>query len=365
MANNESTTWAIKFSDAFRVALKSLLEVRSFLFGEHFYCSALHGESEYNISINSDMSVSCNCQDRGEGTLGYLNQTSFKDVFFGEKANDFREVLAKGKLPIDTCARCSELKRLKRNESPPPMRLPYRGLMLENTIGCNLDCPGCIRKEVVVNRKAMSLSLDKLEGISVQLAELGLQKLFYLNRGEPFMSSRIKEELQLIRQEVPSLHICTSTNGTLLSTESKRDAALLMDEVEFSIDGCDQDSLEKYQKGGSFERSYKNMKALVEYRNSNGLAKPIIEWKYLLFSWNDKPEQIESAIKQAKEAGVDLISFWPTNSPFYGISWRYHFGQFNKLGKKSWKGREVWFSADSNEYEPQINADSRPLNLKT
>jgi hypothetical protein len=83
------------------------------------------------------------------------------------------------------------------------------------------------------------------------------------------------------------------------------------------------------------------LKAIVAYRNARGLKRPILEWKYLLFNWNDKRWMIERAIEMAKEAGVDAISFWPTNNPFYGVSWRYRLGMLNNIGIGNWKGREV------------------------
>ena len=52
---------------------------------------------------------------------------------------------------------------------------------------------------------------------------------------------------------------------------------------------------------------------------------------------------IRRAVDMATEAGVDLISFWPTRVPVYGISWRYYTNRFFRtLGTPSWKGREVW-----------------------
>jgi hypothetical protein len=83
------------------------------------------------------------------------------------------------------------------------------------------------------------------------------------------------------------------------------------------------------------------MKQMVAYRDARGLKMPILEWKYLLFNWNDHPKTIARAIEMAKEIGVDIISFWPTGNPFYGISWRYRLGRFNNIGRESWKGREV------------------------
>ncbi len=102
------------------------------------------------------------------------------------------------------------------------------------------------------------------------------------------------------------------------------------------------DSSFKYHKNTYFERAYQNMTNLVALRNELGLSKPQIEWKYVLFNWNDSPKIINKAISLAHKAGVDLISFWPTLSPPYGISWRYKFGKFKNVGISSWKGREVW-----------------------
>jgi hypothetical protein len=83
------------------------------------------------------------------------------------------------------------------------------------------------------------------------------------------------------------------------------------------------------------------MQAMAEFRNARGVTQPILEWKYLLFNWNDHPRYIERAIEMAREAKLDFISFWPTNNPFYGISWRWRLGLLNRFGVKSWKGREV------------------------
>ncbi len=99
--------------------------------------------------------------------------------------------------------------------------------------------------------------------------------------------------------------------------------------------------LKKYEKLGSFEKAYENMKALVEYRNQRGLRQPLLEWKYLLFNWNDRPAILQRAVEMARAAGVDAISFWPTNNPYHGYSWRYRLGRLNHVGEPSWKGREV------------------------
>jgi len=171
--------------------------------------------------------------------------------------------------------------------------------------------------------------------------ELGLENLFYLNLGEPFLSPNIGQELPLLRKKNPDCRIVISTNGIVLNSAAKREAALSASHIFFSIAGVSDAMLKKYENFGSYGKAYANMKALVEYRNAQGLTQPLLEWKYLLFNWNDHPQTIAQAIELAKAAGVDAISFWPTHNPFYGYSYRYALGWLNNVGVKSWKGREV------------------------
>jgi len=331
------------FSDFVRWFLKTKYEWRAKLRGEAFHCSALSGEAEYNITINCDGTMTCNCQDYdGSGTLGDLNQQSFKDIFFGAKAESFRQALARGKLPIDTCARCGDLRRIKKSklhEIKP--RLPYRGILLENTVHCNIDCLGCDRKQAAGLRKTKLMELDKLAKMADLVKELGLQQLFYLNLGEPFLSPNIGKEMPLLREKNPDCRIVISSNAIILNSDAKREAAMYASHIYFSVHGIDNAMVKRYEKGGNFDKAYENLKAIVAYRNARGLKRPILEWKYLLFNWNDKRWMIERAIEMAREAGLDAISFWPTSNPFYGISWRYRLGTLRDVGVKTWKGREV------------------------
>jgi organic radical activating enzyme len=214
-------------------------------------------------------------------------------------------------------------------------------MLLENTVRCNIDCIGCDRQSAARIRTTTQMDLDKLSRMADLVHELGVESLFYLNLGEPFLSPNIGEELPLLRKKNPDCRIVISTNGMVLNSAAKREAALSASHIFFSIAGISDAMLKKYEHFGSYEKAYANMKALVEYRNAQGLTRPLLEWKYLLFNWNDHPQTIARAIELAKAAGVDAISFWPTHNPFYGYSYRYALGRLNHVGVKSWKGREV------------------------
>lgn len=341
MPKRRRINWVV--SDVVRRFLKTKNEVSARLRGQRFYCNALSGESDYNITINSDSTVTCNCHDYdGSGNIGDLNQSSFKEVFYGPKAQSFRDSLAKGKLPILTCAHCGDLRRIAKSKLPEiKPRLPYRGMLLENTVRCNIDCLGCDRIQAMGLRKTKQMELGNIAKMADLVHDLGLQQLFYLNLGEPFLSPNIGKELPLLREKNPNCRIVISSNAIILNNDVKREAAMYASHIYFSIAGIDEAMLKKYEKGGNFEKAYENLKAIVAYRNARGLKRPLLEWKYLLFNWNDRHWMIERAIEMAKEVGVDAISFWPTNNPFYAWSFRYRLGMLNDIGVKTWKGREV------------------------
>jgi MoaA/NifB/PqqE/SkfB family radical SAM enzyme len=339
---NPKTRFNWRVSDIIRWTMSRWLELRAKVTGRKYDCVALAGESEYNITVNSDLTLSCNCQDYdGSGHLGDLRKNSFEEIFFGPVAQKFRDDLAKGKMPISTCSRCGDLRRLNRGEAPRKPRLPYRGMLLENTVICNVDCIGCAREGAANVRTKKTMPLAELSQMADLAARLGMQRIFYLNLGEPFLSPTICQELPLLREKNPNAYIRVSTNGVLLNTDAKREAALNLSDIQFSVHGISDAMCEKYMMRGSFEKAFDAMKQMVAYRDARGWKMPILEWKYLLFNWNDQPKTIQRAIEMGREIGVDIISFWPTHNPFYGISWRYHLGRMNHIGRESWKGREV------------------------
>lgn len=313
-----------------------------------FYCRAIQGESDYNICINSDLTVSCNCQDYdGLGQIGDLRESTFEEIFRGSKAQAFREALLRGKHPVPICKSCSEL----RTATEPPerylsgFRLPFHGIMVENTCLCNLNCVGCKRERTMRRRKQHRMNIDDVRTVAGILKGLSVRWLHYFNLGEPFLSPTILEELMIIREFNPDLpKIAVSTNGTLLDSSGKVEAALMIDHIYFSIDGTDQDAVEKYQRGADFDRSYGNMKALVEERNRKGRETPVIEWKYVVFNHNDELHYIERAIQLAREARVDVLSFWQGGGVPEMFSANFSESvYFKAFGRPSWKGREIDF----------------------
>ena len=98
-----------------------------------------------------------------------------------------------------------------------------------------------------------------------------MEQIFYLNLGEPFFSPTICQELPLLREKNPEAYIVVSTNGVLLNTDAKREAALNLSDIQFSVHGISDEMCEKYMIRSNFEKAYAAMRDMVAYRNARGL----------------------------------------------------------------------------------------------
>ncbi|GHT77580.1 hypothetical protein FACS1894130_02340 [Spirochaetia bacterium] len=144
---------------------------------QSYYCKALTGMSGYNISINSDLTVSCSCQDsQNEGLLGDLKKQTLKEIFEGKKANNFRKSLADGVLPApNICSLCPELIKAPRFVADYYTRhfgMPVNGIMIENCVSCNYKCIYCPSKNLKSYRSSNIISYEDIILIGNKRIEL-------------------------------------------------------------------------------------------------------------------------------------------------------------------------------------------------
>ena len=77
-----------------------------------------------------------------------------------------------------------------------------------------------------------------------------------------------------------------------------------IDEVTFSIDGSSQENYVKYRQRGNFDKAIANLRALLDERAKRGSDTPFVNWRYILFKWNDSDEEMNRARRMAKEEGL-------------------------------------------------------------
>jgi len=244
------------------------------------------------------------------------------------------------------------------------------------SVVCNYECLACDRAVVATRQRANGrsngrlMSLDDIEIVAKTIRDYSIEQVCYFNLGEPFLSRDILDEMQMLRKYNPLTRLIVSTNGTFLAGDNKLQAAMLFDEIFVSIDGSSQETLEIYQVRGDFQKSYQNMKELVSYRDARSLTKPIIEWKYVVFEWNDSEEEIKRAISMAKDAKVDRILFSKGGMPGgRGESSRYETSPFfRRLGHESPLGRVLHFKQVEQNLKTATNQQQIhpiPIEIKT
>ena len=158
------------------------------------------------------------------------------------------------------------------------------------------------------------------------LDELGptLARLDFFNYGEAFLHKKAVEMCELVKGRYPHIYLYTSTNGGAFTEERVRQLVRSgIDEMTFSLDGASQDVYVRYRQRGSFEKSTAMMRAAIDEKRRLGADVPVINWRYILFNWNDDDREMARARRLAAEWGVDRLCWEITDHPEHAYSRRF------------------------------------------
>jgi len=283
----------------------------------------------YNqLVVLCDGRVVCGCADPyGLRPVGDLAKQSLKEIWNSDLVRKIRHDLNEGH-----CCFCDDcgLKQILPDGADPPQRpetlerLPR--IFFEPTIQCNLSCfrAVCNRESGIIRtRRRLRYPLDDFKRL---MDEVGpeLIRLDFFNYGDPFMHPQAVEMIEFIKSRYPHIYLYTSTNGLMLTEEKMaRLVASGMDEITFSVDGADKETYSKYRCGGDFEKLMGIMSRFVSLRNQTGDEVPFINWRYILFRWNDSNKQLRKARRLAAEVGVDRLTWEITDHPPEAFSRRF------------------------------------------
>src|SRR5918993_1047247 len=122
--------------------------------------------------------------------------------------------------------------------------------------------------------------------------------------------------VEYIKSRYPHVYLYTSTNGLAMTEDGARRLARSgIDEVTFSIDGATAESYAKYRQRGDFAKAIRNLTALVDEKRKNGLDVPFVNWRYILFTHNDRDDEMALARRMASDIGVDRLTWEITDHP--------------------------------------------------
>lgn len=271
----------------------------------------------------------CGCADPyAKRVLGDTRTASVADIWRGPVASQLRADINGGGSSF--CGDCPLKLPLQPDEAPPQRNLdvsPIPGrLYIECTAACNISCfKACCAPETGITRTRQAGMLD-FDVFTRVVDEAGptLGRIDFFNYGEAFLHKRAVEMCEYIKTKYPHIYLYTSTNGLAFTEEKVRQLARSgIDEVTFSIDGSSQDAYVKYRQRGNFDKAIANLRALIDEKARNGRDVPFVNWRYILFNWNDHDEELARAQQMAAEIGVDRLCWEITDHPEEGFSRRF------------------------------------------
>ena len=275
-----------------------------------------------------DGRIVCGCADPyGKRVLGNAKTASIAEIWNDTTISTLRADLNAGGSRF--CGDCP-LKLPLRGEGPTVRsldvgRLPSR-LYIECTAACNISCAdACCAPEtgITKTRNAGMLDFDLFRNV-VDETGPGLVRIDFFNYGEAFLHKRAIEMCEYIKSRFPHIYLYTSTNGLMFNEESaKRLVHSGIDEVTFSIDGASQETYVQYRQRGKFDLAIRNLRVMAEEKRRAGRDVPHLNWRYILFKWNDSDEEMNRARQLAADIGVDRLAWELTDHPEHAFSRRF------------------------------------------
>ena len=276
-----------------------------------------------------DGRIVCGCADPyAKRVLGDFRTTTIADIWQGSTARQQRADLNAGGSPF--CGDCPLKLPLGPDDAIPQRDvnvgpLPSR-LYIECTAACNISCfQSCCAPETGITRTRQAGMLDwDVFTRAVDEAGPSLIRIDFFNYGEAFLHKRAVEMCEYIKGKFPHIYLYTSTNGLALTEEKARRLVHSgIDEVTFSIDGASQDVYVKYRQRGNFDKALANLRAMADEKQKSGRDVPHLNWRYILFAWNDSDEEMNRARATAAEVGVDRLCWEITDHPQDSYSRRF------------------------------------------
>ncbi|MDY6800668.1 MAG: radical SAM protein [Bacteroidota bacterium] len=171
-------------------------------------------------------------------------------------------------------------------------------LTVEPTNFCNLHCTECPTGNNSLRREKGFLKISDYKNIIDTLSPWLFYQMIYL-QGEPFLHPQIFNIITYAHQQ--NIYTCTSTNGHFITHENAQKIIESgLDKIIISVDGVNQETYEKYRKGGELQKVVSGIKILSNLKKKYQTKYPKIIIQFLVFRFN------EHQVKEIKFLGKSI-----------------------------------------------------------
>jgi len=133
-------------------------------------------------------------------------------------------------------------------------------IIIDICAACNAACPFCPRLYMPEERMKGYMDLELLKFILSEAKKEGIQNIRLYSTAEPTLHPKFDEIIDLLKKD--NFYISVSTNASML--DKHIDALMKVDILQFSIEGWDRESYEKYRFPLKFDKVYSNIKYFYE-----------------------------------------------------------------------------------------------------
>jgi len=136
-------------------------------------------------------------------------------------------------------------------EKPKP-----KEIIIDICAACNAKCPFCPRLYMPEERSKGYMELDLFRFILSEAKKEGIKNIRLYSTAEPTLHPDFDHIIDLLVKG--DFHISVSTNASMLHNHI--DSLMKVDVLQFSIEGWDKESYEKYRVPLKFDKIYNNIK---------------------------------------------------------------------------------------------------------
>ncbi len=189
-------------------------------------------------------------------------------------------------------------------------------IQVEPSFPCNLRCPGCLQGRVEnplsTEEKPYILPLEWFKNIIASSInnDVKIGRIAFVGRGEPTLNKELGEMIKYARKMYDDDIIMSMDTN---STQEFKEEYTLLNWINCSIDGSNQESYSKYRIGGEFNKTIDFMQKAMKFISANG-NQCNVRWKYILFDTNDTIAEMNKAQEIAKSIGIGELFFVITHA---------------------------------------------------
>lgn len=161
-------------------------------------------------------------------------------------------------------------------------------IIIDIAASCNAQCPFCPRIFMPKERSKGFISLELYEKILDDAKDNNIKKLRLYSTAEPTMHPKFDKVIDIAKEK--GFEISLSTNASLLHKHI--DSTMKVDFLQYSIEGWDKKSYEKYRFPLKFEKVYQNIKEFYD-RASQEVKSPKVSTNLIITTKTDIRKYVE------------------------------------------------------------------------